>query len=77
MKKRGKCASKTSGLEVKRYRRLSCFLSEEELAYIDSYLRKNNITNRSRWIRETLFLFIHKDLNDNYPTLFDEHDMRR
>ena len=77
MKKREKCASKPNGYEVKRYRRLSCFLSEEELTFIDAYMRKNNITNRSRWVRETLLLFIHKDLNDKYPTLFDEHDMRR
>lgn len=61
----------------KRYQRLSCFLSEEEMSFIDSYLRKNKITNKSRWIRETLISFIHRDLDNNYPTLFDEHDMRR
>ena len=77
MKKREKPASKPASCEVKRPKKLTCFLSEEEAAFIDAYLRKNKITNRSRWMRETLLLFIYKDLNDNYPTLFDEHDMRR
>ena len=44
---------------------------------IDSYLRKYKINNRSRWIRETLITFIIKKLDQDYPTLFNEHDMRR
>lgn len=63
--------------EIKRCQRLTCLLSEEEHAFIDAYLRKNKISNRSRWLRETILLFIHKDLENKYPTLFDEHDMRR
>lgn len=66
-----------SNQEVKRYQRLTCFLSEEELAFIDTYLKKNKVANRSKWLRETILLFIHKDLDSNYPTLFDEHEMRR
>ena len=77
MKKREKCKSNCNGQEVKRYQRMTCFLSEEELSYVESNLKKNKITNRSRWLRETILLFIHKDLDDKYPTLFDEHDMRR
>lgn len=63
--------------EVKRCQRLTCLLSEEEQAFIDTYLKKNKISNRSRWLRETILLFIHKDLDNKYPTLFDEHEMRR
>lgn len=63
--------------EVKRHQRLTCLLSEEEQNFIDSYLKKNKITNRSRWLRETILLFVHKDLENKYPTLFDEHEMRR
>lgn len=63
--------------EVKRHQRLTCLLSEEEQTFIDSYLKKNKITNRSRWLRETILLFVHKDLENKYPTLFDEHEMRR
>ncbi|WP_018109091.1 hypothetical protein [Bacteroides propionicifaciens] len=66
-----------SNQEVKRYQRLTCFLSEEELTFIDAYLKNNKIANRSKWLRETILLFIHKDLDNKYPTLFDEHEMRR
>lgn len=62
---------------IKRIQRLTCFLTDEELAFIDAYLKKNRISNKSRWMRETLICAILKDLDDNYPTLFDEHEMRR
>ncbi|MBR4843092.1 MAG: hypothetical protein IK006_08385 [Bacteroidaceae bacterium] len=57
--------------------RFTFLASEEEKRMIDNYLRKYKITNRSRWIRETLITFIIKKLDQDYPTLFDEHDMRR
>lgn len=60
-----------------RKERFTFLASEEEKRMIDSYLRKYKITNRSRWIRETLITFIIKKLDQDYPTLFDEHDMRR
>ena len=44
---------------------------------MDSYLRKYHIENRSRWMRETLMAFMLQNLEKDYPTLFDEHDMRR
>ena len=52
-------------------------VSEEEMAIIDGYLRKYKISNKSRWMRETLLAFIHQNLDKDYPTLFNEHDMRR
>lgn len=62
---------------VVRDERLTCLLSKEEKQVLDSYLRKYHITNRSRWMRETLMTFILQNLEMDYPTLFDEHDMRR
>lgn len=62
---------------VVRSERLTCLLSLEEKKMVDSYLRKYHITNRSRWMRETLLKFIMQNLEIDYPTLFDEHDMRR
>ncbi len=76
MKKREEC-NKSVNVEIKRAQRLTCFLSDEEMAFIEGYLKKNNISNRSRWMRETLKCFIIQDMEDNYPTLFDEHEMRR
>lgn len=60
-----------------RKERFTFLANEEEKRMIDSYLRKYKITNRSRWIRETLITFIIKKLDQDYPTLFNEHDMRR
>ena len=50
---------------------------EEELRIVDRYLEKYKITNKSRWLRETILMFIHKNMEEDYPTLFGEHDMRR
>ena len=41
------------------------------------FLEKYKITNKSRWLRETILMFIHKNMEEDYPTLFGEHDMRR
>lgn len=76
MKKTKNTATKPKTNPV-RHARLSCLVSEEELRIIDSYLRKYKIANKSRWMRETLLAFIHQNLDQDYPTLFNEHDMRR
>ena len=52
-------------------------MSEEELRIVERYLEKYKITNKSRWFRETILMFIHKNMEEDYPTLFGEHDMRR
>ena len=57
--------------------RLTCLVSDEEMRIIDCYLHKYGIENKSRWMRETLLAFIHRNLDHDYPTLFNEHDMRR
>lgn len=60
-----------------RSQRMTFLLSEDEKALVDRYLSKYHIGNRSRWMRETLLSFILEKLGQDYPTLFDEHDMRR
>ena len=62
---------------TKRGRRMSILLSEDEQLIVDRYLEKYKITNKSRWLRETILMFIHKNMEEDYPTLFGEHDMRR
>ncbi|MBP5323141.1 MAG: hypothetical protein J6Y84_05030 [Bacteroidaceae bacterium] len=57
--------------------RLVALMSDEELQMVDHYLNKYHISNRSRWMRETLLKHILHNLEIDYPTLFDEHDMRR
>ena len=60
-----------------RKERCSFLVNQEEKQTIENYLRKYKIRNRSRWMRETLITFIIKNLDQDYPTLFDEQEMRR
>lgn len=77
MRKRDrKCLKATAG-EPKRSIRMTCLISEDEQKIVDNYLEKYKITNKSRWFRETVLSFIHKSMEEDYPTLFREHDMRR
>ena len=77
MKKRGGKCIKPSVPEPKRQIKLICLMSDDEQKIVDRYLEKYKITNKSRWIRETILTFIHKNMEEDYPTLFGEHDMRR
>ena len=54
-----------------------CLMSEEEVRIVDAYLKKYKISNKARWIRETVLTFIRQKMDEDYPTLFNEHDMRR
>ena len=77
MGKRDKKGLKMHVELTKRERRMSILLSEDEQLIVDRYLEKYKITNKSRWLRETILMFIHKNMEEDYPTLFGEHDMRR
>ena len=77
MRKRSKNCLKMHAEYTKRERRMSILLSEDEQLIVDRYLEKYKITNKSRWLRETILMFIHKNMEEDYPTLFGEHDMRR
>lgn len=76
MKKKVRCCCNSTS-EPKRDQRMTCLVSEEEMQIVDRYLEKYNISNKSRWFRETILLFIQKNMDEDYPTLFGEHDMRR
>lgn len=60
-----------------RHKRIVALVSDDEDRLIENYLKKYKITNKSNWMRETLLAFIYKNLDEDYPTLFNEHDMRR
>jgi hypothetical protein len=60
-----------------RNERYSFLVNADEKQTIENYLRKYKISNRSRWMRETLITFIIKNLDQDYPTLFNEQEMRR
>jgi len=75
MKTKGKNPKKVKKLP--RSHRVVFMLNEEERKTIESYLVKYKITNHSRWYRETVLSHILKVLEQDYPTLFGENEMRR
>ena len=77
MRKKSKKSLKMHVECPRRERRMSILLSDEEQLIVDRYLEKYKITNKSRWLRETILMFIYKNMEEDYPTLFGEHDMRR
>ena len=52
-------------------------LSDEEYSLMSQYMKKYKISNKSRWLRETIMTHILKNLEMDYPTLFGENEMRR
>ena len=73
VKKRVKVPASTP----KRKQRMVCLMSEEEVRIVDAYLKKYKISNKARWLRETVLTFIHQKMEEDYPTLCNEHDIRR
>ncbi len=77
MNKKSTLKATISPVTPVRHKRIVSLVSDEENRIIDDYLRKYKISNKSNWIRETLLAFIYKNIDEDYPTLFNEHDMRR
>ena len=72
--------TKKQSLNVKtrpRTKKVVFALAEEEYDLIHFYLKKYKITNRSRWYRETILSHVLKSIEKDYPTLFEENEMRR
>lgn len=63
--------------DLPRKQKITFMLNEEEYKVINNYLSKYKITNRSRWYRETIISHILRNLEQDYPTLFGENEMRR
>ena len=57
--------------------KVTFMLNEEEHRAVARYLSKYKIQNKSRWYRETIITHILKNLDEDYPTLFTENEMRR
>jgi len=68
---------KKKNVTITRDKQVNFSLSSEEYGLICSYMKKYKISNKSRWLRETVISHILKNLDQDYPTLFDENEMRR
>jgi len=59
-----------------RNRVVSISLNDPEYKALLKYCTKYKITNRSRFIRESLMKSILTRMSEDYPTLFEEKEMR-
>lgn len=60
-----------------RVHKITFMLNEDEYKTVQRYLTKYKIGNKSRWYRETILTHIIHTLEEDYPTLFNENEMRR
>lgn len=60
-----------------RVHKVTFMLNDEEHKAVKRYLSRYKIVNKSRWYRETILSHILKTLEEDYPTLFNENEMRR
>lgn len=68
---------KPKSVNIIRSKQANFTLSDEEYNLMCSYMKKYKISNKSRWLRETVMAHILKNLDMDYPTLFGENEMRR
>ena len=62
--------------KIKRDNKITLSLNDKELRVLEQFCKKYKITNRSRFLRETIMLAILKRFDEDYPTLFNEKEMR-
>ena len=67
----------TNPVTASRVHKVTFMLTDEEQKMVERYLSRYKIANKSRWYRETIMLHILKTLEEDYPTLFAENEMRR
>lgn len=60
-----------------RVHKVTFMLNDDEQKAVERYLARYKIINKSRWYRETILSHILKTLEEDYPTLFNENEMRR
>ncbi|MCD7938154.1 MAG: hypothetical protein LUG98_14960 [Tannerellaceae bacterium] len=60
-----------------RANKVTFMMNDEEYKTVERYLEKYKISNKSRWYRETILSHVLKTLEEDYPTLFKETEMRR
>jgi hypothetical protein len=61
----------------KREHRIAFMLNDKEHNAIERHLRKYKIKNKSMWFRHTILAHVWKVMEEDYPTLFNENEMRR
>ncbi|MDR3142391.1 MAG: hypothetical protein LBU37_11805 [Tannerellaceae bacterium] len=75
MKKKKK-QKKTDQPKSPRVHRITFMLNNDEHKALLNHFSKYKIENKSRWFREIIFTHVLRTLEEDYPTLFNESEMR-
>jgi len=62
--------------KMNRNNKITVSLNDKEVRVLEQFCKKYKIENRSRFLRETIMSAILKRLDEDYPTLFNEKEMR-
>ena len=61
--------------DLKRINKKSVLFNNRELSAIEYYCKKYKVTNRSKFMRETILTHILKTFDEDHPTLFDNQQL--
>jgi hypothetical protein len=75
--KKKRLEKKRSGKDAKREYRVAFMLNRAEYHAIERHLSKYGIRNKSNWYRSTILAQVWKRMEEDYPMLFHEKEMRR
>jgi hypothetical protein len=59
-----------------RVHRVSFMFNKEEYKAFERHLKKYGIKTKSKWLRSIIMAEIWKKMSEDYPTLFNEEEMR-
>ncbi len=76
VKKDKKSEAPKTRIRMTRSNRVVISLNDREMAFMNRFYNKYKITNKTKWMRETLIVAILKKLEADAPTLFSEEEMR-
>ena len=76
VKKDKKSETQKTRIRMTRSNRVVISLNDREMAFMNRFYNKYKITNKTKWMRETLIVAILKKLEADAPTLFSEEEMR-
>ena len=62
---------KSKEKDLLRKNKYSILFNNREMAAIEAYCKKYKVSNRSKFMRETIISEVLKKFEDDYPTLFE------
>lgn len=61
---------------LKRTNRVTFVFNDEEMKMLNRFFLKYKVQNKSRWMRETIMTSVLRIFEEDYPTLFEEREMK-